>query len=910
STERIIDGLWGDDPPSTARKTVHVHVSNLRRSLGADFPLETTRAGYKLDRDHVAIDAVRFEAALARGTTLLESSPAEAADSLAAALHLWTGAAYADVADQEAIRPEAVRLTELRLTAIEHRIDADLRVGRHAALLGELETLTIDHPFRERLRALQMLALYRSGRQAEALRAYERTRRNLVDELGVDPGPALRLLYQQILDQSDELDLVVGTVEPSIGRGGRAIRGYELRERLGGRGDGSVYRAYQSALGREVALRTIPPTDANQPEFVKGFESACQRLADLSHPHIVALHDYWRDPDGAYMVMPLLRGGTVEHALTRSLWHPPAALRLVDQVGSALAYAHRRGVVHGDVRASNVLLDEEGNAYLSDFVIDGRGGTPGIQSSQSMGVAADVNGLAGITCALLTGADPKDAPFTRVSLPSGFEALMKTATHPDPNRRFERVEDYLRGLRQCFGGDSVSTIETRRQADTRNPFKGLRAFRETDANDFFGRDELVRETLQRVKSHGLTAVVGPSGSGKSSLVRAGLVPACRAGGLGTGRDLVIAEMLPGRYPFEELESALLRVAVDRPAELLAELSADDRGLTRAVKRILPDDNTDLLLIIDQFEELFALTADETVRQAFLANLTTVARDDGRRVRVVVTLRADFFHRPLMYPEFGEIMKSSITTVTLPGESSLAEAIAEPARRVGLEIEPGLVPTILRDVANQPGSLPMLQYALTEMVELRHGNALTIEGYRSTGGVVGALATRAEEIFESLSPAGRDVARDIFVRLVSVGDESDDTRRRVRRTELEALGVDPVTLETVIDAFGSFRLLTFDHDPVTRGPTVEVAHEALIREWPRYRDWIDERRDDLRAEGRLASATSEWLTSDRDPSFLVGGVQLERLESWIDSPPVSLTSDERAFIEASRDEGRAGDARTA
>ncbi len=245
STERLIDGLWGDEPPVTARKTVQVHISNLRRSLGALFPLQTARAGYRIDPVRMSIDAVRFEAELVRGATLVESSPAEAGDVLATALQMWTGPPYADVADQEAIRPEAMRLAELRLSAIEQRIDADLRVGRHDAVLGELETLTIEHPFRERLRVLQMLVLYRSGRQTEALRAYERTRLMLADELGLDPGPALRLLYQQILDQSDELDFVVATTHPSaissggtLSASGRNIRGYELRERLGGRGDG------------------------------------------------------------------------------------------------------------------------------------------------------------------------------------------------------------------------------------------------------------------------------------------------------------------------------------------------------------------------------------------------------------------------------------------------------------------------------------------------------------------------------------------------------------------------------------------------------------------------------------------------------------------------------------------------
>jgi hypothetical protein len=244
------------------------------------------------------------------------------------------------------------------------------------------------------------------------------------------------------------------------------------------------------------------------------------------------------------------------------------------------------------------------------------------------------------------------------------------------------------------------------------------------------------------------------------------------------------------------------------------------------------------------------------------------------------------------------VKSSLITVTLPDDDGLARAIAEPARRVGIDIEPGLIPTILRDVASEPGALPLLQYALTELADDCR-DELTIEGYHRTGGVVGALARRAEEIFTDLTPAGREAAREVFVRLVTVSDEADDTRRRVRRTELEGLGIDPSSLNAVIGAFGSFRLLSFDHDPVTRGPTVEVAHEALIREWPRYRQWVEERRDDLRTERRLDAAVAEWRAGDRDPSLLISGGRLERYEQWVDSADVRLTADEQTFLDESK-----------
>lgn len=921
TTERLIDGLWGDAPPATARKAVQVHVSNLRRSVGADFPLETIRAGYRLDSDRVLIDAREFERDVEAAESALEQDPAEAAATLTSALARWRGPPYADLADEPAIRPDATRLTELRVRAVEQRIDADLRLGRHERVLGELESLTADHPYRERLRALQLLALYRSGRQAEALRAYERTRVTLVDELGIDPGPELRRLHQQLLDQSPDLDLVVpagaGSVTDADRAGSRelvpgvAVRGYELRERLGDRAGTTVYRAFHRSVGREVALKVISPERANRPRFVKQFDADCRRLAALEHPNIVVMLDSWRDPSGAYISLPLMRGGSLADLVEQGPVSMAAGLQIIDQVCAALDYAHRQNVVHGDVRPSNVMLDEDGNAYLSDFRCAGDqipsppaenpDGASHVAPEQLAGgpidVTTDVFGAGVLACRLLAGVPPGEIAFADTGLPPAFGTIVGRATDPDPTRRYERIVAFHRELRRCFGVDTVTTAPRAAGPDTRNPYKGLRSFRESDAPDFFGRDDLVTDLIDRVRGHRLTAVVGPSGSGKSSLVHAGLIPAVRSGSLGHDRDLVIAGMFPGAYPFEELATALLEVGV-RSGDVVAELHADERGLLRAAEQSLPDDRTDLLLVIDQFEELFALTSDPSTRRRFLDLLATTARD-ADRIRVVITLRADFFGSPLDHAEFGALMKSSLLPVALPRDDDLAAAIAEPARRVGLEIEPGLVPTILRDVADEPGSLPMLQYALTELADRCDGTVLTIDAYRRTGGVIGAIAARAEEIYSGLSSSGREAARAMLVRLVSVGDDTD-TRRRVRRSELDALGLNPLALQTAVDAFGAFRLLTFDHDPVTRGPTVEVAHEALIREWPRYRVWVDEQRDDLRTERRLASTVDEWRGSDRRPELLIAGVRLERFERWAESTSVPLTEDEESFIALSRD----------
>ncbi len=702
-------------------------------------------------------------------------------------------------------------------------------------------------------------------------------------------------------------------VTPQVGdtgTHGSSVNDYELRERLGQRGGVTVYRAYQVSVGCEVVLKAITTDGANRRSSVESFDAQCQLLSQLEHPHIVTPLDCWRDADRAYLTMPLLRGETLERSLVQGPWRPPEALRLLDQIGAALSHAHRCGIVHGAVRPSAVLLDEGANAYLSDFEPGGHSEpgaddagvsscyvTPEQSAGNPVGPAADVYCLAVLTCEILTGvALPKHALFSPVRLPRGFRQVIRRATDPEPLRRFEQVEGFLRALHQAFDVDEGPAGRT--VADVRNPYKGLQAFGETDAMDFFGRDALVSELVDRVSTNRLTAVVGPSGSGKSSLVLAGLIPVARRGNLG-GRPVIIAQMSPGSDPFQELHAALVRASPGRPTNLRDDLRTDEGGLLRASRQILESRESELLLIIDQFEELFVLTRGEPVRQSFIAQLVTAANDERSRIRVVLTMRSDFLDQPPLHPRFAELLNAASTTVTLPSDSSLARAITEPAQRLGLHVEPGLVPTILRDVDQEPGALPMLQCVLTELADACRGGPLTIAEYDRLGGVVGAAARWAEDIYAGLSTPGRTAAREMFVRLVSVGDEADDTRRRIGQTDLDVPAIDPHALETVMSTYGSSRLLSFDHDPITNGRTVQIAHEGLIREWPRYREWIDERRGDLRTQQRLASAVTEWRQADRDPGFLMSGTRLETFEKWADSTAVSFTSEEQAFLTESR-----------
>ncbi|HRE48108.1 MAG TPA: protein kinase [Aggregatilineales bacterium] len=435
-----------------------------------------------------------------------------------------------------------------------------------------------------------------------------------------------------------------------------------------------------------------------------------------------------------------------------------------------------------------------------------------------------------------------------------------------------------------------------------NPYKGLRAFSEVDAADFFGREALIMRLLGRlVEKHALVrflAVVGPSGSGKSSVVKAGVIPALRRNGLpGSGRWFY-AEMMPGTQPLHELAAALLTVAsIPQEIEtLVSQFMADERGLLNALRDLSPGGNQ-VVLVIDQFEEAFTQARRDSEAGRFLDNIAAAINEPNSRFWVVVTLRADFYDRPLLHPTFGTLMRER-TEVVLPlSAEELGQAVTGPARRVGLTLEPGLVETIVSDVGDQAGALPLLQYALTELFERRRKNTLILDSYREMGGVLGALARRADELYLSLPPEQQIAVETIFLRLVTLGEGTEDTRRRARQTEFSA-AVNASLIQAVMDTFAKYRLLTFDRDPETRIPTVEVAHEALIRTWSRLREWLDTNREAIRTGRRLSAATVEWVNAGRDSSFLAEGARLGQYEALLSDSTAALSADESAYIRAS------------
>ncbi len=518
------------------------------------------------------------------------------------------------------------------------------------------------------------------------------------------------------------------------------------------------------------------------------------------------------------------------------------------------------------------------------------------------------------------------------NLPYGINEVLAIATAKSPANRYPDTMSFARAFRQAtqkrpdsfsitsdnlddtsdlitITGDIGTLTITPELVEMEahnlslvNPYKGLRAFQQGDAKDFFGRDSLTEELLDSLRetegTYRFLAIIGPSGSGKSSVIKAGVLPALRRGAVPNSEHYYIVEMVPSTDALRELEAALLSIAVTPPENMTQRLRETKSGLHELINTILPDDGSEFLLLIDQFEEAFTQTTDNVVRSHFLESLRYAVTAPNSRIRVIITLRADFYDKPLLYPDFGALVRERTEVILPMNDRELERAIMGPAERVGVRIEPALVQKMIEDVSSEPGALPLLQYALTENFERRTGYLMTLEAYIAAGGVLGALARRAEELYGTMNDEQKEAVRQLFLRLVTLGEGAEDTRRRVLWSEMVFTRDVDDPLQYVLDTYGKYRLLTFDTDPQTREPTIEVAHEALIRNWERLRGWLRDSREDLRVQRRLASAVMEYRNANRDASFLASGVRLQQFELLTTSLDIALTPDEKAYIRAS------------
>lgn len=400
----------------------------------------------------------------------------------------------------------------------------------------------------------------------------------------------------------------------------------------------------------------------------------------------------------------------------------------------------------------------------------------------------------------------------------------------------------------------------------------------------------------------LVVVVGPSGSGKSSVVRAGLVPALRQGRVSGSERWVLTTMVPGRHPLEQLEAALLRVARMELAGALEQLREDDTGLLRLALRMLLDERGELVLVVDQFEEIFTLAAVD-VRRLFLDNLVTAASDPRSRVRIILTLRADFYDRPLLSSRFAPVYASSVVNMVPMTPAELEQAVVEPAHRMGVAVEQALLAQLIADMRDEALALPLLQYTLTEMFDARDGDSLGLDLYHRLGGLRGAVSARADRIYDHLAPEWKDTAKRLLLQLIRVEKGGEPTRRRVPLDELRASGGSDDAFDSVLTQYVLNRLLAVEKDALTGQATVQVTHEALLSAWELLARWVEEYRIDLERRQAVAAASAEWDASGRHDDYLLSGGRLAEVVQWAGTTELELSPDLRAFVDASRDRQR-------
>ncbi|BCM70648.1 hypothetical protein EASAB2608_05982 [Streptomyces sp. EAS-AB2608] len=418
------------------------------------------------------------------------------------------------------------------------------------------------------------------------------------------------------------------------------------------------------------------------------------------------------------------------------------------------------------------------------------------------------------------------------------------------------------------------------------PYAGLSAFQPEDADRFFGRERLTGEVLAKVRDRRFLAVFGPSGSGKSSLLRAGLVARARAAGW------PVLLFTPGPRPVEECAVRLATVTGEAPGALLTELRDDPATLHLRIRQAVLDraPDIDTLIVVDQFEEVFTLCRDRDERVAFLSLLITAATATTSRTRVVLGVRADFYGHCVQDPQLVEALRDAQIAVGPMSSQELREAITRPAALAGCTVTGPLLAAVVADATGQPGALPLVSHAMVETWRRRSGNRLTLDGYLAAGGIQHALAQTAEVAYRALSPAQRNVARSLFLRLTALGVGTEDTRRRISREELDP-GPDTAF---VLESLARQRLVTLDEE------CVEITHEAIIRCWPRLRGWLTEDRDRLLLHRQLTEATAGWEAQDRDPHALYRGARLAAALDLAAADGSRLTSRERRFLDASRD----------
>jgi eukaryotic-like serine/threonine-protein kinase len=722
---------------------------------------------------------------------------------------------------------------------------------------------------------------------------------------------------------------------------GDRIGQYELIRELGRGGMGAVFLARDTKLGRRVAIKFL---HGHNPELTARFILEARATARCHHENIIVIHDVAEHHGNPYMVLEYLEGSPLSKLLGKDHGLPPGrAVELMVPVVRALVRAHAHNIVHRDLKPDNIFVTDSGTVKVLDFGIaklvqgnaddsmpglvtelaemfqDGgnaalaaeltrRGslvGTIPYMSPEQWGAGAvdhrtDIWAVGILLFRMLAGRHPLwpaagrelmitgliDEPMPRLrskcpSVPDELAAIVDHCLIKRKEQRIGAARELLDALEPLLPGRAAQSVRI-----DECPYAGLSAFQESDAGRFFGRAREITAAVTRLREQPLMAVVGPSGVGKSSFVRAGVVPALKQSGE-TWSSLVIR---PGRQPMDALVHLIapmmgeqtMTVAEDVAVHqaLLDRLHREPGYLGAVLRHRARSARQNILLFVDQFEELYTLVDDARERQAYAACLASVADDAAAPLRLILSIRSDFLDRAAEDERFMAELGRGLFFLVPPGRQGMREALVQPAEMAGYRFEAAdMVEHMLDHLEHTPGALPLLQFAATRLWDTRDParRTLTRQSYDAIGGIAGALASHADAVVAELAPQSQALARAVLLRLVT----PERTRAIVSMDELGELSQRPDEIMRLVEHLVHARLLVVQSgmaDAETAN-TVEIVHESLIHGWPLLRRWLDENQDDAAYLEQLRSAARQWDRRGRPAGLLWRGEAVVEAERW-------------------------------
>jgi WD40 repeat protein/serine/threonine protein kinase len=715
---------------------------------------------------------------------------------------------------------------------------------------------------------------------------------------------------------------------------GVRIGQYEIIRLLGRGGMGEVFLARDLRLGRLVAVKLLI---GQQPDLAERFLVEARATARCHHENIVVIYEVGEHRGDPYMVLEYLEGQTLrqwlrDHAATtgRPARVPPArAVELMLPVVRALVCAHDQGIVHRDLKPENVMLTRAGAIKVLDFGIaklvasgpeaaSGAGARLGGESSSLAGTRpymspeqtaldavdhrTDLWAVGIMLFELITGAHP----VLDAALPLAIAEFRRMS---DPNERVPDVAPLAQVIERCLIVDPAHRTASARvllgelealTAGSRpvpvissgSPFAGLAAFQEADVGRFFGRDRDIEHVVAELRSRPLVTVAGPSGTGKSSLVRAGVIPALKRSGEGWDAHIV----RPGREPLAALAGIIAQLD-SWPASAshtpIDRLRAEPGYLGARLRAYATSKRRHIALFVDQLEELYTLGLPPAERADFLACLAAVADDAASPLRVLMCMRSDFLDRLTEDRRLGTEITRGLILLAAMDRDGMREALLRPVEATEHRFESALVDRMIDAVAATRGALPLLQFTAAHLWECRDRDRrlLTEASYEQLGGVAGALATHADTVLAAMSATQQALARSVLERLVT----PERTRAVVSVAELHALRGDPGVVDGVLQHLTAMRLVVIERGSDGADPTVELVHESLIDRWPTLARWLDDNQDDAAIVARLRAAARDWERSGLATGLLWTGDVAREACAWHQRHPGELAPVEQRYL---------------